>query len=248
MENNLTTLKIDGSFPLQDIAYLIDEPARVVIENANKEWAVYEHIIDIYKSDKKFGDVFTLLKKAKDKKWIKGAHAGGSGEIKDTVERDPYPTKKNNIRLKKTLALFDRDTDDNIHFDGHKNALFKFFSGKDYKGVKEDDIYTLNQKEPFWHMWYKRAIENYFPDEQYVKADFDVSVIRGLTPEERDYKLLGGNKSHPALIRGYEKDSLKKLVKGLSREKLEKNLKKFDIEGNNISEIQLFLLKLVRII
>ena len=228
--------------------YLIGDPARLVIENVNKEWPVYRHFIDIYRNDSQYGDVFTLLKKAKDKGWIEGGHAGGTGEIIETVERDPYPTKQNNIRLKKTLALFDRDTDDNLHYDGNKNSLFKYFSAKDHTGVVDEDIYTLKQNEPFWHMWYKRAIENYFPDEQYVKAGFDISGIRGLTSKERDYKLLGGNKSHPPLIKGYGKDSLKKLVEGLSREKLERNLKKFNIEGIEISEMQLFLLKLVRIL
>ena len=151
----LTTLKLDETISYRDAEFLVNETARVVIENANKEWPVYQHVIDIYKSDQQFGDVFTLLKKAKDKKWIEGAHAGGTGEIKDTVNRDPYPTKQDNIRLKKTLALFDRDTDDNVHYDGNKNSLFKYFSGKDYTQVREEDIYTLTQKEPFWHMWYK---------------------------------------------------------------------------------------------
>lgn len=248
LETHLTTFDVDADYPIEHLEYLMDEPARVVIENANKEWPVYEHIIDIYKSDKQFGDVFSLLKKAKDKKWIQEDHAGGTGEIKDTVERHPFPSKSNNLRLKKTLALFDRDTDDNLHFDGNKNPLFKYFSGKDFLEVSEGDIYTLKQKEPFWHMWYKRAIENYFPDEQYVKAGFDVSAIRGLSSSERDYRLLGRNKNNPALIGGYGKDSLKKLVKGLSREKLERNLKKFNIDGIEISEMQLFLLKLVRIL
>lgn len=248
LDNYLTTFYVDANLPFAHLEYLMEEPARLVIENTNKEWPVYQHIIDIYKSDKQFGDVFTLLKRAKDRKLIKGDHAGGTGEIKDTVERDPYPSRLNNLRLKKTMALFDRDTDDNLHYDGNKNPLFKFFSGKDFTGIREEDIYTLQQTEPFWHMWYKRAIENYFPDEQYVKAGFDVSAIRGFSAEERDYKLLGGNKNHPSLIGGYGKNSLKKLVKGLSREKLEKNLKKFEIEGIKVSEMQLFLLKLVRIL
>ncbi|MDE6227078.1 MAG: hypothetical protein K2M63_06135 [Muribaculaceae bacterium] len=248
LEKYLTTFDVKPNFPLHDLEYLMNEPARIVIENANKEWDVYKHIIDIYKSDKQFSDIFTLLKKAKDEKRLKGDHAGGTGEIKDTVDREPYMVESKNIRLKKTLALFDRDTDDNLHYDGNKNSLFKFFSGKDYTEIKEEDIYTLNQDEPFWHMWYKRAIENYFPDVQYVKAGFDVSGIRGLTLEERDYKLLGGNKTHPALIRGYKKDSVKSLVNGLSREQLERSLKKFNIDGMEISEMQLFLLKMVRIL
>ena len=91
-------------------------------------------------------------------------------------------------------------------------------------------------------MWYKRSIENYFPNEAYISAGMDPSLITE-SGIQRDYvKITSSN------ISGYDKDKLQLLTCAMSRQQFEDNLKQFNINGENLSEFQLFLLKLVRII
>lgn len=239
---------VDENSSVKDLRFMVTEPARLVTENANHEWPVYKHLIDVYRSDPKYGDLFAVLKKAKDNHRITGDHAGGSGELLKTMDRDAYLSGDDNLRLLKTCVLFDRDTDDDTYFDGHKNSLFRRFVGKDHTTISDNDIYTLSHDVPVWHMWYKRAIENYIPNEQYVYGGFDISGILTLTNKERDYALLGGNGSTNPLIAGYDKKALPGLIAGLSRSKIERNLKHFNINGEDLSEMQLFLLKLVKTI
>lgn len=49
-------------------------------------------------------------------------------------------------------------------------------------------------------------------------------------------------------IAGYSKDKLPSLTSKMSRKKYESGLKHFYVNGEDLSELQLFLLKLVRII
>ena len=92
-------------------------------------------------------------------------------------------------------------------------------------------------------MWHKRAIENYFPDSRYENIGCDVSAMSRLRPEQRDYFKIE-NKT----VKGYDKNSLDRLLEGLDRNMLEANLKKFRIGDKEYSEMELFLLKLVKII
>ena len=244
----LRCIDIDDSFTSKDFLHLITSQSRLITENANNEWPVYKHFIDVYKSDPTYSDVFTLLKKAKDKNHLTGIQAGGAGELLKSANQNSYEFHGKNLTHLKTCVLFDRDTDNDTYFDGNKNPLFKALAGKTHLTITDDDIYQLSHEPLTWHMWYKRAIENYFPDEQYIKAGFDPSPLNTMTQHQRDYALIGGKKSNPQLVNDYSKGALKDLLSGFSRAKIEKHLKVFNVNGENISEIQLFLLKLVKII
>jgi hypothetical protein len=90
-------------------------------------------------------------------------------------------------------------------------------------------------------MWYKRSIENYFPNEAYEYLGLNTDSITDTTAE-RDYLNI------EECLRGYKKHKLPLLTCAMSRKKYEDNLKHFNVNGEDLSEIQLFLLKLVRII
>ncbi len=240
--------KVREDCPVKVLSYMINEPARLVTENASHEWPVYRHFIDVYKSDPEFGTWFKILKKAKDNGRITSEHAGGTGELLKRADDEPFFFGTENLRYFKTCVLFDRDTDDDHYYDGNKNHLFRTLAGKDHTSISENDIWTLSHHPLTWHMWYKRAIENYFPDEQYVNAGLNISALDGLTHIQRDYALIGGNKRNPPLVTDYSKSSLPDLLPGLSRQKLERHLRKFTIDGTEMSEMQLFMLKLVKIL
>lgn len=244
----LRIFKVVDTIPLSLLSELITTSSRLIVENANHEWVVYKYFIDLYKTDTKYGDVFKLIVKAKEKNRITGVHAGGAGELIKVTNNNPIVHNGHNLRLLKTCVLFDRDTDNDTYYDSNKDPLFKEFVGKDHSSITLTDIYTLDHEMPVWHMWYKRAIENYFSPERYQSVGFNITPFYGLTQTEIDYKMIGGKANQNPLIPSYKKNSLSRLIVGLSRNELENILKKFQINGVDMSEIQLFLLKLAKIL
>ena len=92
-------------------------------------------------------------------------------------------------------------------------------------------------------MWYKREIENYFTDDCYIKENVDVSGFPTVS-NQRDYFEIDKS-SAP----GYDKPLLSSVAEHMSRSDYDMIAsKKFLVNGELLSEIQLFLLKLVKII
>ena len=237
----LTTHVLDQHTSVEDLRLLIQLPGKVVVENGPYEWPVYERIIEAYKHDRHFKNLFVLLGNAVKGGRLVSLHGGGCSTFPALIDQKEKGEYRHVSRWK-LVALFDRDTDDSSSFDSQKNGLFRFFLGKDHASVCEGDIYTLSQRGYTWHMWYKRAIENYFSDEQYVAQGIDTSRFP-MEAEKRDYfKIDAGSAT------GYGKNKLPLLAEGMGRAGFERGLKQFDIGGQKISEMQLFLLKLVKVV
>ncbi|MDE5758621.1 MAG: hypothetical protein K2H85_08415, partial [Allobaculum sp.] len=212
------------------LEWLAEKPGYLIMENSHNEWDVYKFIIEAYKNDREFGNLYKELKNACDEYRIEPRHGGGSnGLISEKNRITPYPKQGYTYVNLKSLILFDRDTNDHTYYDINKNKLFKHLCRKNHTTIRETDIYSLNQPAGNWHMWYKRAIENYFDDECYSKS--------GIGPVEpagcpRDYfKIDDGSVSN------YEKNKLSVLASHASRERLENGLMSFycPISGHNIS-------------
>jgi len=239
----LRVLRIDPDFHPTSLLYLAAAKARLILENANHEWIIYKYFIDRYSNHPVLGDGLSLLRQAKERRRIKAIHAGGWGEMLKIADQDPHRHNGKNLRLYKTCIVFDRDTDNDHSFDENKNALFSRLANKKADTIAEQDIYHLKSSAPMWHMWHKRAIENYFPVEQYKKLGCDTTNLEVLTDTARDYL-----KIESKSVKGYDKNNLPKLLDNLDLSAFEKKLKKFDIDGQEYSEIEIFLLKLVKII
>lgn len=242
LRNYLTTINVDEVFPLSDLYYLATEAALLVVENSHNEWKIYKELTAYYAKQSEFSNLFELLRIAQEKKLIDALHAGGWSSIKDVVEDHAYIVDSGNLADKKLVSLFDRDTNDANSYDGNKNALFKFFNhGIDYLHIQESDVYSLSQTPKIWHMWCKRAIENYFPDLQYETCGIDISDLQAC--DDRDYYKFEDN--HP---RGYKKAILSDLTNNLDLSEFNAGQKRFRINGKDMSEFELFLLKMVRTI
>lgn len=233
----LTTLNLDNFDDIQ-IHALISKPSWLIIENELNEWPVYKHIIHQYEKDRQFGSYYQMLWQAADKTLMPHT-TGGYGQFQQTlVSHDAEEQYQGTLRYK-SCTLVDRDTNDSNTYDANKAKLYTFLSGKEFQDLTDEDIYSLDQPHYIWHMWYKRAIENYFPIESYRSIHANIENIPE-TAEERDYLKFDEDI--------YQKKDLPKLTKGMTRSKYEKTLKKFPFNGEEISEMQLFLLKLVKII
>lgn len=236
----LTTINLSNYNDAQIFA-IIQKPSWLLVENELNEWPVYKHMIKKYLHDRTYGKYYEMLYRAIDKTLVPHS-CGGYGQFEQTLrDYNAAHLYCNTLHLK-SCTLVDRDTNDETYYDQNKTSIYKFLSGKEINNVNEltnGDIFSLNQPHYIWHMWYKRAIENYFPKECFKNIAIDLNKIPD-DPKERDYL------KYDESI--YNKKDLPKLTQNMSYSKYEENIKKFPYYGGTISELQLFLLKLVKII
>lgn len=233
----VTTMNL-SDFDDEQIQILITKPSWLIMENELNEWPVYKNIIQLYQKDRRFGDLYKLLSRVADKTLVPHSTGGYGQFIQTLIDYDTDCHYHGTLRYK-SCTLVDRDTTDATYYDGNKSTLYKFLSGKEIKDLTDTDIYTTEQSPYIWHMWYKCAIENYFPKENYRMIHADTSKIPD-NEEEKDYL-----KFDESI---YHKRDLSKLTQGMTYSKYEQSLKRFPFYGTDISELQLFLLKLVKII
>lgn len=238
----LTTFTPTIDTPYDWFYWMVSKPGYLIMENSHHEWNAYRNIIEIYKSDPYFKTLFVDLKKAFLEYRIEPRNGGGFHGLvkaKNQITNDPAEGEKY-VNFK-TVMLFDRDTDNETSYDHEKNDLFKHCCRKTSSRLTLTDIYSLNQPRVAWHMWYKRSIENYFDDESYSRL--------GIGPIKPDHRGRDYFKIDDETTKKFRKDSLEHLASKMSRSRMEKGLKMFYCQeaSKNISEMQLFLLKLVRI-
>lgn len=235
----LTVMKA-ADFTPQQLMLIIKKPSRLMVENRVYESPVYRNMIGTYASgDRTFHNAFVKLHQALKDGQLEFEHGGGcDGYVQQMADMDAHEYK--DVAKWKFCILSDRDVDGADCYDQKKNPLFQLACGKKSEEMTEEDIYTLDMPNVVWHMWYKRAIENYFPDSQFLAIHADLSSIPPM-PADRNYKKLGD-------MNGYQKRQLPKLVEKMSYTMYESGLKHFYVGGKDMSELQLFLLKLVKII
>lgn len=231
----LTTVDIEQY--KSTLAPLLEMPSELLIENGVYEWEVYKCLPEVYKHDPRFKNLFALLSKAIKNHRLTFLHGGGHTQYGQIIEqKNQY--QYNGVYKLKCCAIFDRDTENDSSFDVQKNNHFKFFCNKNHQTMIHDDIYCLNQANGWtWHMWYKRAIENYFPKERYEEIGVSIG-----DDELSDYVNIGEK------YKRYDKKMLPRLAEEMSRSMYERNLKRFNVNDVNMSEIQLLLLKFVKLV
>lgn len=235
---HLTSLDVNA-FSIEQIRIMVEKPALLLVENEANERQVYYEIIRKYaKKDKSFKSLFVKLEESIYSGDLDFDQAGGYSQLGPLFESHDKVKYQGTAKLK-VCMLADRDTDNSISYDSNKNAFFNFVCGKDNSTVKDTDIYTTSQSPIIWHMWYFRAIENYFPPKQFIGLGLDPTKAEAV-PSDWHYKDLSS-------IPGYEKKNLSQLTKGMSIDDYEDGLQHFP-SPDGPSEMQLFLLKLVRII
>lgn len=245
----LTTVAVDDDFDVNDLKLLAAHPAYLICENNNYEWDIYKHFIELYAKDKVLKNIFLFLNDAaKSHKRLDAVSCGGNTQLIPSYNSIQKHNPSFGLLHKKCCFLFDRDTDTDKDSSGNhvlsytNDGLFKFLNnGKKHDTTSLSDIYTLEQPKYIWHMWYKRAIENYIPD--YCYESFNVDISTWKTASSRDY--FSVNKS---TCRSYDKSDLHKICMLTSKEWLDNNTESFKWRKYNLNEIQLFLLKLVKII
>lgn len=219
-------------------------PSELLVENAPNEWCIYCNIIKYYTNGRKFNNVAKYLNYAIKNGMIKSENLGGVTMIPSMLVHK-NKTEFNNLYINKVCVLFDRDKDNETDIDENKKKVFEALcNGIPFDKVTNDLVYRLDfQGNYVWHMWYKRAIENYFPKENYEQLGVDMDSFKNNLP--LDYQKFDDKKKTP---RGYTKDMMQVISNGLSCDYFEKHTKHFCINGDDMSEIMLLLLKIAKIV
>lgn len=250
---HLTTVNVDGTLTQQQYLNLFRLPSLVILENDSYEWPVYTMMMGTYKRDREYQTIYKLLRIASTESpcTLIGQQAGGNGMIKETIESKESSPDYNGLTLYKVYAVTDSDRDsDSAQYGPTQKSVFRYLSGIVDKNSDVDRrlIDTLHQPHYSWHMWRKRAIENYFPPEAYEALGLNAINYRNLSPSERSYVKLGKVDNGAPIITGYKKKDLKRLAENMSRDSYERICDKIQLENKQISEIRLFLLKMAKVV
>ena len=229
----------DISYTYDQLILLAGSPSMVLMENL-REWDVYKSMLTEYCSDVVFGNVYKLLLSAvNDMNRIVPRQSGGAGDmlnLLDSISALGYAS----VLKEKVVVIIDRDTNSPNTFKDDNKKLLVRLSGKPYRSVNNGDIYSLAQPNHVWHMWYRREIENYFPDSSF--RTIGKTLKPGKSLFEKNYY------ANVEEYYSYKKNNLKKLAAVTTRSDYEKGLQHFIINGIEMDEIQLLLLKMVKII
>ena len=180
----------------------LGKPSVVILENAPYEWDVYHHMAESYKHDPSFGSLFSLLVRYMDNHCLAAYNGGGWCQHDKHVLLLENEMGYKNVGKLKLFCLMDSDSPKEGNIPSDKKKVCNFLCETTDCSLKELPIYTLRQDAYTWHMWYKRAIENYFPDKAYRAAGMDPADLPPLQAQ-RDYACIAD------CVRGYEKEKLK---------------------------------------
>lgn len=238
----LTTI-IFSDFTREQRRCLLQKPSELLLENSANEWNIYCSLINYYTKGKNYKNVMSYLQRSIKLNMIEPAHLGGVYQL--PAELKQKEGKYKNMYRHKVCVVFDRDTNNSDDIDKTKKAVFSALcKGIDINQVNNDMIYRLDYKEEYvWHMWYKRAIENYFPKEQYARKGVDITSFSDQLPY--DYQKFDEKKDYP---KGYKKSMMRDISQGMSFKFFEENTQSFSIKGEEMSEIMLLLLKIAKIV
>lgn len=242
LRSYLTTVRF-SDYTREQRRCLLQKPSELLLENSANEWEIYRSLIDYYAKGNKYKNVMTYLQWAIKRDLIEPAHLGGIYQLPAELSQKECIYK--NMYRHKVCVVFDRDTATGDDIDKTKKAVFaSLCNGIDISQVNNELVYRLDYDDEYvWHMWYKRMVENYFPKEQYEKHGVDTSSFKDHL--SYDYQKFDEKKDYP---KGYKKIMMKEIANGMTRQYFEDNTQHFTINGEDMSEITLLLLKIAKIV
>lgn len=238
-----------ASYSIDQLKVLASADPILVLEN-EYEMDVYRQIIDEY-SHNAIGGIKSTAKILKDRINIDSCiPAGGYAGVRPILTRH-NAGRYSGLLNKKSVTIIDRDTDSFEKIPERKD-VFQFLQESD-ASISNNDIYTLDQPLYRWHMWAKREIENYLTNECFSAENCDTTAL----PTEHAYHKIS---DHPAIeekdlksslfvfVQGYKKANLANIAKRMTYQDWEASAPRFNVNGKDISEIELLLLKIAKIV
>lgn len=237
----LRTVNLDDTDE-QTRRILFFKPSELLLENAPYEWSVYKTMIDVFVDDDNYGDIFDYIRRMVEIHNLVPSHAGGIQTMPAIVKMKSKGDYRGLYKMK-CCTIMDRDADCGTRLSEDNRNVLKFYSGKEFNEITNDDIYKLDFEHGYiWHVLYKREIENYFPIEEYEKLNVNMDEAKNCA--DYDYfKFETGTKEG-----SYRKSYMQTIGKSISYPEFTKQLHSFKVGNKDYNEMQLLLLKIAKIV
>lgn len=233
---------------------ILSQPSVLVVENGVNDGKLFKGIIENYSSFGKRKSIYALIKKAYDNGKLIVNHSGGAGGIRGIIES----LKEGNYREVshlKVIAVFDSDRSNSQSINIKYHNLLRFLKGRDFN-IADPNEWTYQENDRFyWHMWYKKELENYVPLELMFATFPEIITAKqteliAYTEEERDFYKFG-----VILNEGYKNITPNLFLnEGLAQaleEKCNHHKVKVELPNNtltDVSEMEKILLMIAKII
>lgn len=162
-KNHLTQIKIgmeNGEITPNNAQRILEERSKVIVENGINDWKFIKGVCKKYVSHKQRGSIYNLISHAIHKDELESDHSGGIGEIVK-IAKNWIESRYKEIFQYKLIAIFDSDRDSSITFKHEEKVAF--FKIKERNLIQLNDYVYGDDDMMYWHIWYKRGLENYLP-------------------------------------------------------------------------------------
>lgn len=122
---------------------LLFKPSELLLENAPYEWNVYRTMIEVFVDDDNYGDIFDYLRRMIEIHNLVPSHAGGIQTMPAIVKMKDSGDYGGLYKMK-SCTIMDRDTESGSKFSEDNKNVLKFYSGKEFNEITNDDIYKLD--------------------------------------------------------------------------------------------------------
>jgi hypothetical protein len=257
--NYFTTFHIgdnNGDINIHDAHRIITLASGILVENDINDWKFIVGIVNKYGTDAKRRNVYGRIKRAIDSKWLVPINAGGRDGIEprlNSLSKDVY----RNIVKYKLCTIFDSDRRNSTELKDEQKKIIRWIKG----GRQIDDITAaVDEKSDhvFWHMLYKRSIENYLPIdilEQYLTLPEDIrNELAGINDADLDFYTYDAarlKRSNIKIKTDFPEVFMKTWNKNGLDNRCAHHLVKYELPSGvleDVNEIELMLLKIAKLI
>lgn len=170
------------------VLQILTMPSKIIIENATNDWKFIESISNLYCKNKARKEIYKLVKKAVDNRWLIAEQAGGKTQIISRI-KDLESNLYQGILKHKIATLFDSDRNNNIELKREQKLIIGFIKNKTVSSLQ--DAVNEHTDKIIWHILYKRELENYVP-KNVLLENTDISIddknkIRQLSESDYDF-------------------------------------------------------------
>lgn len=147
----------NSKLKIRDINAIHEKPATIVLENSVNDFMFIECLARIYQGHKKRRSIYRSIMKAIENQHLIPTHAGGKGDILSRVSE--LERRYSNNYLRRVALVFDSDkkSPDDSAKDTQRIII------QSLKGRADICDYWECGDKVYWHMLFKREMENYLP-------------------------------------------------------------------------------------
>lgn len=259
----LTSIKIgyedkDNEIEPETALRILSIESKIVLENRINDWKFIKGVTEKYCNHKVRRSIYSLIRNAITNEWLLADTGGGIGEITKTIESLITSKKYDYIYKYKIMTIFDSDKqNEGDQLGGNQIKIIEFVKGQPL--TTATNVFYEDSDKVFWHMLYKRKLENYLPinvllNEIKKLSETQKEDIKCKSPKDLDYieyNFQNIGLGEKEIKSNFPEYFLAPFSYALLEDRCAHHKKKHINQGNkkeDITELEEILLKIARII